>query len=117
MGSEVRNKWIGGILLPLGLAVWGISSLASQEVTIPLRGHSWPWAYEHLTVRAWPATCIAVAMLLCAVAVHFASFWSGYPKTESLASIVAFCTGWAAGILFTTGIVAWVILGFAGFIR
>jgi len=37
MDDFFRNKWVSGVLLPCVAVVWGVSSLVSREIIIPIR--------------------------------------------------------------------------------
>ena len=117
MDSEFRKIWIGGVLCPIIAWAWGISSLVSREVVIPVRWFSSLPVYEHLSVRDWPATCISIALISCGLSLHFGNLWCRYPKLQRFSSVVCFCSGWAAGILFTTGIIVWSVGSLAGIFR
>ena len=112
-----RNKWVSGVLLPCVAVVWGVSSLVSREIIIPIRQFRSLPIYSHIPVHGWPATMISVALICVGVCLHIGCFWSGYPRWERIASLVSICTGWIAGIFFAFGICIWSIGSIAGFWR
>jgi hypothetical protein len=95
----------------------GHSTLVSGEIVIPIRRFKELPIYDHIPVHGWPAMCIAAAIISGGLSMHFGLFWSRYPKWERFSSLAAICTGWAAGILFTIGIVAWSMMLIADFLR
>jgi sterol desaturase/sphingolipid hydroxylase (fatty acid hydroxylase superfamily) len=115
MDDIFRNKWVGGVLVPCVAVVWGISSLVSREVVIPIRQFRSLPIYSHIPVHGWPAMLISVALISFGFYMHFGFFWSRYPKWERLASLASACTAWIAGILFAIGIFAWSIGSIADF--
>jgi hypothetical protein len=117
MDNDLRNTLIGGALLPIVAWVWGISSLLSREVVLSIRRYDSLPIYDHLTVRGWPATCISIALLAGGLALHSICVWGRFPRYERAATAVAWCAGYAAGILFTIGIIYWSLGSLAGVFR
>ncbi len=107
MDDNLRNKWLSGVLVPCVALVWGVSSLVSREIIIPIRRFQSLPIFAHIPVHGWPAMLISLALISLGVCMHFGFFWSRYPKWERLASGVSVCTAWTAGILFSIGIFAW----------
>jgi hypothetical protein len=108
------NRWMGGILVPGFFLLWGVSSLVSREIVIPIqRFRSLP-IYDHIPVHGWAAVFISLGLISIGLCMHFKVVWSRYQQWERLASVAVVCTGWAAGIAFAIGFVMWLIKTFAG---
>ncbi len=115
MDDNFRNKWMGGVLVPCIALVWGISSLVSKEIVIPIRWFRSLPIYQHIPVHGWQAMFISAALISFGICMHCGMFWSRYPRWERLASRVSICTAWIAGILFAIGIFAWSIAAISDF--
>jgi hypothetical protein len=109
MDDNFRNKWMGGVLIPGVAFIWGVSSLVSREIVIPIRRFRLLPIYEHIPVHGWAAMFISVALISIGLCLHFGSFWSRYPRWERFSSVASLCSGLAAGILFAIGIIGWLI--------
>lgn len=115
MNADLRNKWVGGIFFACVAVVWGISSLISGHVVIPIRQSRFLPFYSHIAVQGWQATCISVALIAAGIWLHSGLFWSQYPKWQRPASLISLCAGWIAGTLFAIGICAWSIMALIRF--
>ena len=107
MNEYFQNKWVGGVLVPCVAFVWGVSSLVSGEIIIPIRRFRMLPFFARIPVHGWPATMISVALICFGVCLNCGCFWSQYPRWQRPASLIAICTGWIAGILFAIGIFIW----------
>jgi hypothetical protein len=117
MDNDSFNKWTCGIVAPgVGLA-WGIYSLISGEIVIPIQRFKSLPIYEHIPLHGWPAIFISAALISTSLCMHFNVFWSRYPKSERFSYLASVCTAWAAGILLATGIIVWLIATFQDFCR
>lgn len=110
------NKWVSGILVPGGLLAWGISSLVAKEIVIPIQWHKDLPFYDHIPLHGWAAFFVAMGLISASVCLHFRCFWGEYPRLERLTSPVSTCSGWAAGLLFLTALIVWLIGVFAAFV-
>jgi len=115
MEANYRNKWLGGIICPCIALVWGVSSLISGQVVIPIRQSRFLPLYSHISVHGWPAMCLSVALISVSVAMHCGLFWGQYPKWQRPASLIALCTAWIAGTLFAIGTIAFSIKSIVDF--
>jgi len=115
MEENFRNGWFGGIVVACVALFWGIASLTSGEIVLPIRRFRSLPIYAHIHVHAWPATLIAVALISFGFSMHFGLFWGQFPKIERLAFLAAVGTAWIGGILFAIGIFSWSIGTVAGF--
>ena len=64
---------------------------------------------DHIKVQGWPAIFVSASLVFSGFCLHVSSFWGRFAKYEWLSSVIAVCCIFAAGILFTIGIVAWSI--------
>ena len=117
MDDDSFDKWPSGVVAPCIGLIWGISSLVSGEIVIPIQRFKLLPIYEHIPLHGWPAIFIAAALISISVCMHFSVFWSRYPKAERFSYLASACTLWAAGILFATGIIIWLISTFQDFWR
>ena len=115
MDEDFSNRWFRGIVVPCAAVVWGIKSLRSGEIVLPIRRFESLPIYSYIHVHAWPATLIAVALISYGSHMHFGLLWSQFPTVERPASLVAVCTAWIGRILFAIGIFSWSIGAVAGF--
>ena len=106
MNDRPYTQWTNGLLFPVIGMAWGIASLMSGEIIIPIRRLKSLPIYEHIPLHGWSAICIASAMISISLCLHFSYFWERFPKFKRIASIG---TAWIAGILFAMGIVVFFI--------
>jgi len=117
MDDDSRNKWIGGILIPGIALVWGISSLISGEIVIPIRRFKSLPFYQHIPLHGWPAIFMSAVLIAVSLAMHVSYFGNRYPNGERYSSQVSTYAALTAGVLFAAAIFVWLAETFIAFCR
>jgi hypothetical protein len=93
-------RWLGGVVLPLALALYGAACIITQQGAIPggARGNWFSKVRHHLSVGGSDASALGIVCIALATMVHWAYWSRGYRRTVamiilvgSLGAIIAGC--------------------------
>jgi hypothetical protein len=102
-GSIRRGpRWLGGVALPIALAVYGAACIITQQGMIPGggRGNWFSKVQHYLSVAGTAAISLGIVCIALAVLVHWAYYWRNYGRTVAMILLVISLLAVTAGCAY-----------------